>query len=258
MMKWKLWLQFVSQSFQELLVDRSAAFFGFFIGIIFFSVEIIAGFIFFDYTETIKGWTQTDYLLLVSTASTISFLYQTLFIIAHENLTEYIIEGELEPYLLKPVNSLFYFTFNRIDIPSFLNLIISILVQGYFLSKYQISFLQLLLFIVVICLATCLVFILNQLAVSLSFWVENANSVLGIPEYLVDFSSRPISIYPRGIRFFFTWIVPILMGINLPVLIIKRDTFFVYFVILLIADFIGLILVNIVWKKGLKRYVSAN
>lgn len=257
-MKLKLWGKFISQSFQEILIERKAAVLVFFIGLIFFVAEIIAGFVFFGHTDTIQGWSRTDYLLLVSTASSISFLYQTLFSVSHENLTEYILEGELEPFLLKPINSLFYFVFNRIDIPSFFNLLISVGVQAYYLQNYRLTGLNFILFIIAMILAVCLIFILNQLAVSLSFWVEDADSILGIPEYLVDFSSRPMGIYPQGVRFIFTWFIPILIGINLPVLIVKGEAYVVHLFVLLVVDVLGVVLVNYVWKSGLKHYVSAN
>ncbi|RLK62574.1 hypothetical protein D3H64_09110 [Atopobacter sp. AH10] len=257
-MTFKLWRKLVSQSIQEMLIDRKSAALVFLIGILFFGVEIIAGVVFFEQTETILNWTKTDYLLLVSTASSISFMYQTLFVISHENLTEYILEGELEPFLLKPVNSLLYFVLNRIDVSSFFNWLICLGVQVYFIQNYSMSVLRLVLFAFTMLLAVILIFILNQLAVSLSFWVEDADSILGVPEYLVEFSSRPMVIYPKGIRFFFTWFVPILMGLNLPVLIAKGDSYQTYLLLLMALDSLGLLAVYYVWKAGLKRYVSAN
>lgn len=257
-MTFKLWRKLVSQSIQEMLIDRKSAALVFLIGILFFGVEIIAGVVFFEQTETILNWTKTDYLLLVSTASSISFMYQTLFVISHENLTEYILEGELEPFLLKPVNSLLYFVLNRIDISSFFNWLICLGVQVYFIQNYSMNVLRLVLFAFTMLLAVILIFILNQLAVSLSFWVEDADSILGVPEYLVEFSSRPMVIYPKGIRFFFTWFVPILMGLNLPVLIAKGDSYQTYLLLLMALDSLGLLAVYYVWKAGLKRYVSAN
>lgn len=258
MMSYKLFFKLVSHSFQEFLIDRFTAFMTFLFGFLFFGLEIIAGFVFFEHTDTILGWTQTDYLLLVSTASTVSFLYQTFFVVSHEQLADNIIEGELDYVLLRPVSSLVYFALYRLDIPSILNVILCVLCQIYFMQSYTLTVMQVVLFIGTMILATYLVFILNQLAVSLSFWIEKASSVQGIPEYLVELSSRPFVIYPNVVRFIFTWLVPILIGINLPVLIVKNENYVWYFIALCVACLLGTLIVVKVWVSGIKKYVSTS
>ncbi|MCS4487801.1 ABC transporter permease [Streptococcus sciuri] len=257
-MSFALWKKLVSHSIQEVLINRQTAVITFVLGSLFFTLEIIAGFVFFEYTDTLLGFTKQDYLLLVATSSTITFLYQTLFVVSHEHLAETILEGELDATLLKPVDSFWYFVLYRLDIPSFCDLIISVVAQIYFLSSYKLEWLQLVFFVISILLATYLLFLLNQLAVSIVFWKDNANSILGLPEYLMEFSSRPLTIYPSSVRFILTWGVPILISTNLPVLIVKGKLDIVYLVFLIIMDVLGTFVARWVWKKGVVRYHSAN
>ena len=91
-MNFRLYKKFLSHSFQEFLIYRSTAIVTIVFGLIFFLAEFIAGVIYFDYTETIYGWIKNDYLLLISVASVISYGYQFLFTVAHENLYEFIYE----------------------------------------------------------------------------------------------------------------------------------------------------------------------
>ncbi|HGK7343473.1 TPA: ABC-2 family transporter protein [Streptococcus suis] len=249
---------FLKHSLQEFLINRGTALITFVLGLSFFAIEIIAGFVFFEQIDSIWGWSRTDYMLVVSNASIISFLYQTLFIIAHENLTDFILEGELDHILIRPINSLMYVSLSRIDISSLLNLLVAVGLQYYFVLSYKPTFFQVVLLIVSICLSTYLVFILNQLAVSVTFWVEKAGSIIGLPENLLDFSSRPLVVYPNSIRFLLTWIVPLVIGVNLPVLILKSEKVYHYFIILMTVLCLGTWLINIFWKKGLLKYASAN
>lgn len=257
-MSFKLLRRLYSQSLQEFLIDRYTALLTFVFGILFFSLEVITGIIFFEHTDNIMGWTRNDYLLLVSTASFISFLYQTLFVASHENLTETIIEGELDHILLKPVNSFLFYALYRLDFPSLMNLIVALVAQMYFLQFYDFTVWQLFSFAAAILLATYLLFLLNQLAVSVSFWKEKARSILGLPEYVMDFASRPLVIYPSPIRFIFTWVVPLMIGVNLPVLIMQGQSYLGNLLFLLVIDVLGTILALYVWRKGVDRYVSAN
>ncbi|MBD3948200.1 ABC-2 family transporter protein [Aerococcaceae bacterium zg-1292] len=254
----KLFKTLINHSIQELLINRQTAIITFILGIIFYLLEVVAGIVFFDHTDSLLGWSRQDYLLLVTTASTISFLYQTLFAISHENLTEVIIEGELDHSIIRPVDSFWYYALYRVDFSSALNLLVTTGVLVYLLSDYTLSVTQIVLFVLAIILAAYFLFILNQLAVSVSFWKDNANSIFGLPEYLMEFSSRPLVVYPGAIRFIFTWCIPLLIGINLPVLIIRKEAYQLNLIYLMIVNLLGTILVRFVWMKGLKQYVSAN
>lgn len=254
----RLYKIFLKHSLQEFFINRGTALITFILGLSFLTVEIVAGFVFFEQVDSIWGWSRTDYTIVILNASIISFLYQTLFVISHENLTDIILEGELDHLLIKPVNSLLYVSLFRIDIPSLLNLLVSVGLQCYFVSTYKPTLSQIVLLVLSVALSSYLVYILNQLAVSVIFWVEKAGSVIGLPEYLLDFSSRPLVMYPHSIRFLLTWIVPILIGVNLPILILKNEKVAHYFVVLVGFLFLGTWLINLVWKKGLLRYASAN
>lgn len=250
----KLW----SQSIQEFMAYRQTALLTFIFGILFFGIELFTGYVYFQYTDSVAGWSYNDYLLLISSSTLITYLYQSLFVVAHENLADTIVEGELDYTLLRPVHSFFFYVFYRIDIPSLLNLLLTLLVHVWILSRYTFSIGTLVLHIVSILLGTYFVFILNQLAVSVSFWKERSSKVLAIPEYLVDFASRPAPIYPRGIRLILTWGIPILTAINSPVLSIQNNLngkSFLWFMLLILC---GTWLMVYVWERGLAHYASAN
>ena len=110
-MNFRLYKKFLSHSFQEFLIYRTTAIVTIVFGLIFFLAEFIAGIIYFNYTETIYGWVKNDYLLLISVASVISYGYQFLFTVAHENLYEFILGGELDYILIRPVNSFLFYSF---------------------------------------------------------------------------------------------------------------------------------------------------
>lgn len=123
---------------------------------------------------------------------------------------------------------------------------------------YKVSIFAILLYIISILLTTYLLFLLNHFVVCVSFWIEKSSSIQGIPEYLTEFASRSLTIYPNVVRFIFTWVVPILVGVNLPVLIIKGEQWGMYVIAIVIFNIIGTIFAKIIWEKGIRRYVSAN
>lgn len=257
-MSWKLFKTLVSQSLQEALSYRATSLIVVLFGFLFFSIEIITGLIYFEYSNVIAGWNQNDYLLLISSASLITYLYHTFFIVSHENLPEVILEGELDYTLLRPVNSFFYYAFNRIDFPSMINVFIALGVQIYILSSYSLSFLNIVVFFVLILLATWLLFLINQTFIMTAFWKDRGGKFLAIPEYLSDLSSRPAPIYPRIIRYLLSWALPLLMAFNAPVLVIKGEYQWLEMGWYICFTIGFTFLTMFIWKKGLRKYQSAS
>lgn len=248
----------IEQSIQEFMIYRKTAIITFLLGLLFLGMEVVAGIVYYAHTTDIYGWSQNDYFLLIATANTISFLYQMCFINGHEYLADTVIEGNLDYELLRPMNSLFIVVFRRIDIASFMNFCISFIMQIYFLRIYKTNLYILFIFGVLNVLAVWIYFCINQILLSFVFWKEKIDAFMGVPEYLFDFSMRPISIYPTPIGFLFGRIVPIILAINAPVLFLKREFHINYFLVLVSFTIVSMIIIRIIWKKGLERYTSAN
>ena len=68
-----------------------------------------------------------------------NYLYRTVFVIAHENLADTIVEGELEYTFVRHPNSLLFYVLYRVDITSAINLLITALVHAYLLSFYDMD-----------------------------------------------------------------------------------------------------------------------
>lgn len=254
----KLYMKFIKTSLSEFFIYRSTAILTSIIGFLFFSIEILAGIVYFEFSDNILGYSRNDYLLIIIFANLITNLYNLFFVVAHENLAETIIEGELDYTLIRPVNSFYYYALNRLDISSIINIAINLIALKYIISYYTISPLQNLYIIIFLLLGVLLQFVLNQFFVELTFWKERATSIMAIPEYLFDFSIRPKSFYPYIIRLLLTFVIPVLVATNGPIMILKGENIILETIILAAFVIIGFIICQIMWKKGLKKYTSSN
>ncbi|MDC7280654.1 ABC transporter permease [Butyrivibrio fibrisolvens] len=254
----RLYKVFISQSIQECLVYRSTSIFVALFGIMFFSIEMITGIIYYEYSDTILGWTRNDYFSLICTSNIILSMYQVLFVSAHENLSDDIIEGNLDYVFVRPVKSFWYYALYRLDIPSAVNLVIAIIIQMVIISKSNYYRINIIEYVIFIPFAMMFVFLVNQLMVMFSFWKEKTNKLMGVPESLIDASTRPKVIYPNSIIFFLTWVLPFFTAINGPVEILKGNISVVELVWFIIFLVVLSIIVGMVWKRGLAKYASAN
>ncbi|SYW14948.1 ABC-2 family transporter protein [Oenococcus oeni] len=247
-----------NQSLEEFLIYKSTSIITFVLGIAFFAVEIIAGLVFFSNDQNINGWTKTSYLSLVTSTSIITYIYNIFFINGQENLAENIVEGGLDYIFLRPVSSYWYSVLNSFDIPSFVNLFLSVIFELYLVPFSTINLVSGLSYLLAIVLAVWFVFTMNQILICLSFWFTGLTAVSGIVENLLDFTTRPKEIFPKIIQFTLSWVFPILLVTNVPAQILNIQLNFFYLIYLGIFDICLYKISNIIWKQGTKHYLSAN
>jgi len=218
---------------------------------------MFSGTVYFSYTDNILGWTKWDYFSLITTATIIRYGY-TFFFIWGSDLSYTIVQGKLDYTLLRPLNSFWYYAFYMADFPSLINVILGIIVQGWIISRQHVGFFQVIMYIIFVIIGIWFQFLMFNFSNMISFWVDKADQILWIPETLSEISSQPASIYPKWIRCFLMWLLPILTSFNLPIDIIRGKVNMVN-----MLWYVGLVAVFTIanyriWHAGLKKYQSSN
>lgn len=228
-------------------------------GTLFTAVEVITTLVFFQFTDTIAGFTIYEFLALTSTFELIGTAYQILFINAHENLSDKILDGELDYDLIRPVSSLFFNNVRQIEISSIINLIVPVSILIYSIVQMGGGTLSGIIgYAAFVAAGVYFYYLLNQFFVSLSFWVERPGRLLGVPEYVFDLAAKPRGVYPRIWQVIFAWIIPVVTATNLPVDILKGNFSFAQLLVYLAVITMFTVIVRIEWKLGIRRYTSAN
>jgi len=253
----RLYRTLIKQSFEEALAYRGTTILTIIFGILFYAIAILTGSVYFSFAKDIFGWDFMDYLNLVTTANAMTYLYEFLFVQSQEALTSQILEGTLDYSLIRPVNTYWFHALYRVDFPSLIPLILTVGIEWVIIARIRLSFSQILLYILIVMLGTLFIFCLNQIAVTATFWIDGLSALAGLPEYIMDASTRPARIYPKLIQVLFLWILPSLTVTNIPVILRYRMPFGAV-IWLAIVDAFLLIVSKFEWKRGLKHYVSAN
>ena len=256
-MNMKIYKAMLSNSIQRILIYRTTSILIVVFGLLFYFIEMFSGMVYFSYTDNILGWTKWDYFSLVTTATIIRYGY-TFFFIWGSDLSYTIVQGKLDYTLLRPLNSFWYYAFYMADFPSLINVILGIIVQGWIIFKYHIGFFQVIMYIIFVIIGIWFQFLMFNFSNMISFWVDKAEQILWIPETLSETSSQPASIYPKWIRCFLMWLLPILTSFNLPIDIIRGKVNVVN--MLWFVGFVGAFTIANyrIWHVGLKKYQSSN
>jgi ABC-2 type transport system permease protein len=185
----------------------------------------------FRYTPMIgagTGWGKYQFFLFLSTTLLINSLVQAFFMENAHELSELIRTGTLDFALLKPIDTQFLVSLTRVEWSSLANLLVGLLLMVYslFRVEYVPGPVQLLLYpIYVICGVAILYSLMISLSVS-AVWLGRSQSLYNFWFYITNFSRYPMEIYrgPFGdpLRWFFTFIIPVLVVVNVPARLLVR------------------------------------
>ncbi|WP_106767496.1 ABC transporter permease [Paenibacillus faecalis] len=255
-----IFLLFARNSLSQMLIYRITSSFIIIFGSLFVAAEVISIVIYYQFTDSIAGWGFYDFLALLATFQLISSLYQFLFVGSHEVLMDNIVEGKLDYDLIRPIDSQIICSIKQLDYSSLINCLIPIVLLIYCWPNLDISFslLNMIIYLTFVLLGVFFYFLLNQFFVTLAFWIERPHKLAGVPEYILEFSSRPMKVYPRVIQMIFGIIFPIITVVNLPVEFLKGEANMKVILWIIVSLIVFFIIVRLQWKLGVKRYASTN
>lgn len=160
--------------------------------------------------DTIGGWELHQILffygiMLISTA-----FMQTFFDNIWE-LDKRVLSGEFIKYYYKPLNILFYYVSETIDLKGIVQFLFGIGVLVYASVKLQITVTVFFVVRIIVCVtASGMVYVgIMLLTSSLTFWFLNTITILMFVSKAKDYARYPLTIYSKALKFVFTFLFPI-------------------------------------------------
>lgn len=197
----------------------------------------------FSYTDVIgvaTGWTQYEFFVFFATVAIVNSLVQTFFMPNAQEFSELIRTGNLDFALLKPIDTQFLISLQKVNWSGLGNTGFALLLLIFSLSKlcyeqegFRIHPIQMLLYPLYI---ICGVIILYSLMIALSatsIWLGRNQSLYNFWFYITNFSRYPMEIYsgPQGdprrwigesLRTFFSYVIPVLLAVNVPARLLAK------------------------------------
>ena len=185
----------------------------------------------FEYTPMIgraSGWGKYEFFVFLATALLINSVVEAFFMTNADQFSELIRTGNLDFALLKPVDTQFLVSLQRIDWSAAGNFVFGWLLLGYALIRldYVPSLWQVAVYPAYL---ACGVGILYSLMIALaacSVWLGRNQTLYDFWFYITIFARYPMEIYTgrfgEPLRRFFTYLVPVLIVINVPARLLVR------------------------------------
>ncbi|HEV3118619.1 MAG TPA: ABC-2 family transporter protein [Gemmataceae bacterium] len=219
----------------------------------------------FTKTSVVASWTRTEYLFFIGCYFTLLALIEALFLSNCSEFAELVRTGDLDFYLLKPIDEQFLVTCRDIDWSCVANVAMGIVVMIIALLHLEWTFdvLRVLAFGTLFVCGIAIAYSLLVCLMSMSVWLKRNQSLYELWWLFTSLARYPKEIFsgrfagPLGK--FFTWIIPVLVVVNVPARVMIRkleDPWLIAFtvpvaVVLLFAS-------RKFFRYALRRYRSAS
>jgi len=210
---------------------------------------------------TIHGLSPDQILLFIGTFVMLTGVYAGMFMINNFQLRGKIKDGDLDLLLTKPLSLQFMATLRYADVTIFSVDVIAGLVMvaiawsrlGIPLTLFHVGGYA--LFAALSCLVAYGLFLLPQI---LSFWLMNTSAIAEITDSFWDFNNMPMDIYSQWIRVIGVFVLPIFVISNFPPMFVLGKIQPIHLAWSAVLPLLLLLLVRLLWKRGLKIYHSAS
>jgi ABC-2 type transport system permease protein len=219
----------------------------------------------------ISDWSREQYFAFMATGMLINAIVEAFFMPNCANFSELIRTGNLDFALLKPIDTQFLISCEKMELAMVNQVILACSLLTYALIEIgePISVLQVVAYVAFVLVGVAFFYSLMIVLASTSIWFGRNQGLYDFWFYITVFARYPRSIYDgvdparleagEALQGAFTFIVPILLVVTVPAeLIAKSMTSWKLPLIGLTASLAGLIASRLVFQWSLRSYRSAS
>ena len=228
--------------------------------------------IFHNVQHITPGWNEYQYFAFMATGMLINAVIEALFMPNMANFSELIRTGNLDFALLKPIDTQFLISFEKMDLAMLNQILLSVGLLIYAISnlptgtEVRVTVGSVALYMLFVAVGVTILYSLMISLASTAIWFGRNQGLYDFWFYITVFARYPRSIYqtatPAGdvIRFVFTFILPILVVVTVPsrVLLDTLGSQSWLAGIGLAAAGVGLVVSRMIFTWSLRSYRSAS
>ena len=254
----KVWWLMTTFSFQSFFVSR--------IGAVLFLMGKILRFLFFfgflllllNKTKVLAGYNLWEVSLFYFTFNLVESATQMLFREVYR-FRQYIVTGNFDMMLVKPVNTLFRALFGWTDILDFITLGPFIIAIGYIMTKIpQINLIGVLIYISLVFNSLIIATSFHIFVLALAVITTEIDHAIMIYRDLTSMGKVPIDVYSQPFRSLVTFIIPVGIMMSFPVKAALGILQWPYVATAFTISFVMLFFSLFFWRYALKQYKSAS
>lgn len=213
----------------------------------------------FAHTKQLGGWNQAEVVFIYGYFLLPWAIFGTFFNLWSFN-DRYIIKGELDRVLTRPVHSLLQIIMESMTPESLIGVITGLAVMGYGASQLDLEWawfdpLLMILFVLGGVLVYGGIFIALT---SISLYTDSKTDIQPIVFNVSNYGRYPVNIYNRIVQFVLTWILPFaFVGFYPASFLLDRGDWRVYAFLTPIVGLVYFAIAVMLWNRGIRHYRGA-
>lgn len=218
----------------------------------------------FRQSATVASWNEAEYLFFVGCYVTLEGFIESLFLENCLGLAELVRTGELDFYLLKPIDEQFLITCKSIDLSTMPNIVMGMVLMLMSLHDlgWPLELERVLHFIVNFIAGLALAYSCLLMLASTSFWLTRNSSLMEMWWLFTSLMRYPREIFQVSwavpIGFFFSFLLPVMLVIHVPASSMVKTMNPAMSAYLIVGALVMLWLSRAYLQLALRRYRSAS
>lgn len=212
-------------------------------------------------TNVLAGWDYGSMLVFIGVAKLLSaFVYGAFVIWNFRNLPNYVREGTLDSFLLKPLNSQFYVTMGRPYPLSFLStaLPLFLIYWGFKTLGVVPSISSVVVFVFIFVCSVVINYAIWFITILPVFWTNRLFNIVDLFGEIRDISNYPLDIYTTATRLVFTFVIPFAFMTTFPAKALLGNFNWWWLPVAVFIAAVLLFVSNKLWNFALKHYSGAS
>ncbi|MBO8164651.1 MAG: ABC-2 family transporter protein [Brevibacillus sp.] len=255
----RLFGDYLSQYFKTRLAYR-ADFFGELVSnLIFELINLVFIVVVFQHVPLLNDWSR-DEIIFIYGYFLIPYALFTMFFGFWDFNERYIIRGEMDRVLTRPIHNLAQVCLESIAPDRIFGVFSGLIIMGYAAIKLELSFAwyDLLLFVGLVISSVLIYAGVYTAIAAISFFSDSRTGIAPMIWNIQNYGRYPVDVYNGVIRFILTWILPFaFVGLYPSAYFLRKEEWYTYTMLTPVMGLIFFSLGLFVWNWGIKRYQGA-
>lgn len=258
---WKLYGVFVRNSIMSQMEYRTNFFMSALVQLAHMLTKLTYVLVIYKVDQPINGITPDEMLIMIGTYSALSGVFVSFFLFNFDGLSGQIQRGSLDSNIVKPVSLQFISTLQHVDLAFATVSVLAggiMIATGWYRAGIAVTPVKLLGFLLFTISGIFLTYSIFLIPNILCFWTIRSRGISDVVGKLWDFNNMPMTIYSGVIKLLGTFIIPVFLITNIGGLFVVDKLEPWLLVWSLVAPILFFALSCLLWKQGMKRYVSVS
>lgn len=256
----RIYMRLLSLNFYELTAFRANFYNSAFGHLAYAAFTVVSIVLLTSRTKTVYGWKREELFLLIGVFNIITGVFRTIFTKNLDRIPRIINKGELDQYLLKPVDSQFFLSTRGINLAAFIRTPIACLFTLYILliSTIKVDILQIILFTFIMMISLILLYSIWFIVLTITIWFTNLYNLDSLLDQITGATRYPIEMYEKAPYILFLFLFPLGIITSVPAKVLLRKFTLDDVTVLLLLASLLLFVSRSFWKFALQKYASAS